>query len=169
MLNTCKCGGEVHLDYLQGDYTGQYWYAICNDCSAEYPLKSNNRIDAEREWNNCIEADTKQTVTSALSPYTNAYAVLQLPIENGKIFMGYNDIHGIIDFQDYTLVYTGALEKLNPENIYPILDNIFEKLNIAHPTDYHARSLSVSDIVAIKHQNTISYYFCDQAGWRLIK
>ena len=51
-MNPCKCGGEVHLDYRQGDYTGQYWYAICNDCETEYPLKSDNRIDAEREWNN---------------------------------------------------------------------------------------------------------------------
>ena len=57
-MNPCKCGGEVHLDYQQGDYTGQYYYAICNDCGAEYPLKSNNRIDAEREWNNRKEGKT---------------------------------------------------------------------------------------------------------------
>lgn len=53
MLNTCKCGGEVHLDYQQSDYTGQYWYAICNDCGIEYPLKADNRLDAVREWNEC--------------------------------------------------------------------------------------------------------------------
>lgn len=53
MLNTCKCGGEVHLDYQQGDYTGQYWYAICNDCGTAYPLKADNRLDAVREWNGC--------------------------------------------------------------------------------------------------------------------
>ena len=55
MLNTCKCGGEVHLDYQQGNYTGQYWYAICNDCGTEYPLKADNRLDAVREWNGCKE------------------------------------------------------------------------------------------------------------------
>lgn len=53
MLNTCKCGGEVHLDYQQGDYTGQYWYAICNECGTEYPLKADSRLDAVREWNGC--------------------------------------------------------------------------------------------------------------------
>ena len=57
-MNPYKCGGEVHLDYQQGDFTGQYWYAICNDCGAEYPLKSNNIIDAEREWNNRKEKKT---------------------------------------------------------------------------------------------------------------
>ena len=59
MLNTCKCGGEVHLDYQQGDYTGQYWYAICNDCGTEYPLKADNRLDAVREWNGCKESDAE--------------------------------------------------------------------------------------------------------------
>lgn len=56
MLNTCKCGGEVHLDYQQGDYTGQCWYAICDDCGTEYPLKADNRLDAVREWNGCKES-----------------------------------------------------------------------------------------------------------------
>ena len=63
MLNTCKCGGEVHLDYQQSDYTGQYWYAICNDCGTEYPLKADNRLDAVREWNGCkgvVEPLTEQ-------------------------------------------------------------------------------------------------------------
>lgn len=60
-MNPCKCGGEVHLDYQQGDYTGQHWYAICNDCEAEYPLKSDNRIDAEREWNNRKEGKTMKS------------------------------------------------------------------------------------------------------------
>lgn len=60
-MNPCKCGGEVHLDYQQGDYTGQYYYAICNDCGTEYPLKSNNRIDAEREWNNKKEEKTMKS------------------------------------------------------------------------------------------------------------
>lgn len=55
MLNTCKCGGEVHLDYQKVGYTGQYWYAICNDCGAKYPLKADSRLDAVREWNGCYD------------------------------------------------------------------------------------------------------------------
>ena len=62
-MNTCKCGGEVFLDYRQGYYTGQHWYAICGDCGNEIPLNANNRIDAIREWNN-MQVDEPQEQTN---------------------------------------------------------------------------------------------------------
>lgn len=56
MMNYCKCGGEVFLEYQEADYTGKYWFAVCNDCGTVIPLKADNRIDAEREWNNMQES-----------------------------------------------------------------------------------------------------------------
>lgn len=79
MLNTCKCGGEVHLDYQQSDYTGQYWYAICNDCGIEYPLKADNRLDAVREWNECKGVGEMQM--------TNEEWFCQLPTYKKAIIM----------------------------------------------------------------------------------
>ena len=56
-MNTCVCGGEVDLDYQQANYTGQFWVAVCRECGKEVPLKADNRIDAEREWNNMQESE----------------------------------------------------------------------------------------------------------------
>ena len=109
-------------------------------------------------------------VKSALDKYkSDAYAILQLPIEDGKVFRSFDDIHGIVESYKYELVYTGMLGKVDPDKINYILEDIYEKLNIAHPADYKARSLSVSDIIAIKHDDKISYYFCDRVGFRLLK
>lgn len=109
-------------------------------------------------------------VSETLRKYkTGAYAILQLPVEDEKTFRGYDDIHGIVDLYKYQLVYTGSLNKIVPDKINYILEDIYEKLNIAHPADYTARSLSVSDIIVIKHDDTITYYFCDRIGFRQLK
>ena len=42
---------------------------------------------------------------------------------------------------------------------------IFYMLNEAHPSDYEARSLSVSDVVEF---NNAEYWFCDSCGWQFI-
>lgn len=163
MLNYCNCGGEVQLNHK-----GKRWYVVCNDCGKTYLLKSDNRVDAVREWNGCLPCKTKDAVTSSLSTYTDGYAVLQLPVENDKTFRGLDDIHGNVELDDYAVVYASALPEFDPDHTYRTLEMLFETLNIARPADYKARSLSVSDIVAVKHDNVISYYFCDRVGFRLV-
>lgn len=61
----------------------------------------------------------------------------------------------------YECVYEGELEAKQ-------LEDVFYILNCAFPQDYHARSLSVSDIVEmVKSDNDSSFYFCDSFGFQL--
>ena len=54
-MNLCECGGEVHIEYREDTHDTQHWYAVCNDCETEYPLRATSRLDAIREWNECKE------------------------------------------------------------------------------------------------------------------
>lgn len=90
------------------------------------------------------------------------YSIFQLPIEHDNVFMGHNFAmnHGGINFQEYKTVYTGEIEG---DTVDDILDKIYTRHNINHPADYRARSLSVSDLVALEDTGT---YFCDSIGWK---
>ncbi len=113
---------------------------------------------------------TIHAVATAFANYKgNAYAILQLPVEDDKTFRSFDDIGGTVEWYNYKMVYEGILGKFNIDKINYILEDIYEKLNIAHPADYRARSLSVSDIVAIKHDNKILFYFCDRIGFRYLQ
>ena len=62
----------------------------------------------------------------------------------------------------YEKVYEGELEAQNLEDVYRIF-------NCAQPNDYHARSLSVSDVVeVINAPDTSAFYFCDSFGFKLV-
>ena len=61
---------------------------------------------------------------------------------------------------NYDLCYTApATEPMD-------LDKLYEKFNLDRPGDFGGRSLSVSDIVAIKQNGHVSYYYCDSFGFQ---
>ena len=61
---------------------------------------------------------------------------------------------------DYDLKYTAAsTEPVTPEKL-------FEQFNMNRPGDFGGHSLSVSDIVAIKQGGQVSYYYCDDIGFK---
>jgi len=72
------------------------------------------------------------------------------------------NIKGIFEVKPeiYDKVYDGELDCNSLEDIY-------EKLNIDHPSDYKHRSLSVSDVVEIKEGSDIApgFYFCNDIGF----
>lgn len=59
-------------------------------------------------------------------------------------------------FPAYDKVWEGDLPDCNR------LEDLFYKLNMDHPADYRARSLSVSDIVEMEDGKC---WFCDSFGW----
>ncbi|MBC5744892.1 DUF3849 domain-containing protein [Lachnospiraceae bacterium MD308] len=96
---------------------------------------------------------------------TDRYAIFQID-EDGKgrdyLFLGIDYIkdHGIeIDGSDYSLVYSGRLEKNDN------LDTIYERFNINHPEGYTGHSLSVSDVVVINRDGKASAHFVDSFGF----
>ena len=67
--------------------------------------------------------------------------------------------------ENYDLVYTHAgLPEGMDQNA--ILENLWHDFNMNHPVDYHAPSMSVSDIVALKQGDKISYHYCDSVGFK---
>ena len=98
----------------------------------------------------------------------DCYAIYQLSRDDGGIvrnyaFRGYDELtkDGLAaERSNYDLIYTApATEPVNPESL-------FQKFNLERPGDFGGHSLSVSDIVAIKHDGHVSYYYCDIIGFK---
>lgn len=76
--------------------------------------------------------------------------------------MRYIKSQGItINQSDYNLVYTAPLEGMN-------LDQIFEKFNIDHPSDFTGHSLSISDVVVLHQDGKTTSYYVDSIGFKEI-
>ena len=48
------------------------------------------------------------------------------------------------------------------------LDCIYEQFNFRKPEDYHSRSVSVSDILAIRQNGELSFHYVDSIGFKEI-
>lgn len=68
----------------------------------------------------------------------------------------------------YSLVYNGSLTCESDWDPSDILERLFQVLNMEHPADYAARSLSVSDVVALPSHVGDRFYYCDVFGFREI-
>ena len=67
--------------------------------------------------------------------------------------------------ENYKLVYLGELSELQGQTQSDTLEEIYIKLNIDHPADYKAHSLSVSDIVVLHENGENSAHFVDSFGF----
>lgn len=63
---------------------------------------------------------------------------------------------------DYCEVYAGE------EDGKYLLDKLFEKFNVNHPSDFKGHSMSVSDVVAVRGKKNWHWYYCDSFGWEEI-
>ena len=95
------------------------------------------------------------------------YTILQLDSHNPdvvkgrKLFMSWNLLnqHSKFDISQYKKVYEGEVPEMF--DLPMVLESIFEKFNLQHPSDFHGHSLSVSDVVVLDGVN----YYCDSYGW----
>lgn len=95
----------------------------------------------------------------------NAYALYQLKEDaalHGLRFEAYQQAKNSIDRKNYRLVYTGAL----PQGTLPQqLNALFQRFNRDYPQDFHGRSLSVSDVIAVKQNGVLSAHYVDSIGF----
>ena len=98
----------------------------------------------------------------------DCYAIYQVKPGEGDLlrnyaFRSYEELardHLSVQRGNYDLCYTApATEPVDPEKL-------FEKFNLDRPGDFGGHSLSVSDIVAIKQDGQVSYYYCDSFGFQ---
>ncbi len=74
-------------------------------------------------------------------------------------------------YRDYVLVYQRQIDKM-PEDVWDYLEKLFEEFNINHPADYHARSMSTSDlIVFVDRENRYkeTAFVVDMIGFNQVK
>lgn len=69
-----------------------------------------------------------------------------------------------IDCKIYDKVYEADVDCKTLEDVYKLF-------NFDHPDDYHARSLSVSDIVEVCSSESVTpgFYFCDSIGFKNVQ
>lgn len=65
-----------------------------------------------------------------------------------------------VDPANYDLVYTAPLRDIDT------LESIYRQFNTDHPADFKGRSLSVSDVVVLRHGDRQEAHFCDDVGFR---
>ena len=68
--------------------------------------------------------------------------------------------------ENYEAVYAHGIRI--SEYVAQTLENLYYIFNQARPEDFKGHSLSVSDIVALKRDGVVSYYYCDSVGFREI-
>ncbi len=65
-----------------------------------------------------------------------------------------------VDPANYDLVYTAPLRDTDT------LESIYQKFNTDHPADFKGHSLSVSDVVVLRHGDRQEAHYCDDVGFR---
>lgn len=121
-------------------------------------------------WNEVSGNDAPQDkLTAFLDSNTDSYAILQLRRRSDTVderFMGMEYLHRKgkePEFDHYEVVYTGTLPPYADQTT--MLENLYTKFNIDRPEDFRGHSLSVSDIVALKTMDVVSFHYVDSVGF----
>ena len=112
----------------------------------------------------------EEQMTAFLESSTDTYAILQLRSGEDTVYERFSSMKELQrmgkepDIDHYEVVYTGALPPYTNQAV--MLEGLYEKLNIDHPSDYRGHSLSVSDVVALKVNGVVSAHYVDSIGFR---
>lgn len=123
------------------------------------------------KWDEVNGSDDPQEKLSAfLDSATDAYAILQLRRIPETFDVSFESLDRLRrmgkepEFDHYEVVYTGNLPPYTNQSV--MLEQLYMKFNIAHPTDFRGHSLSVSDIVALKTAGVVSCHYVDSFGFK---
>lgn len=121
-------------------------------------------------WNEVTGNDAPQDkLTAFLDSSNDSYAILQLRRTDDTVMERFESMSSLHrqgkepEFDHYEVVYTAPLPPYTDQNM--MLEGLYEKFNIDHPSDFRGHSLSVSDIVALKTRGIVSYHFVDSIGF----
>ena len=74
-----------------------------------------------------------------------------------------------IDREKYDLLYIGDLPGQMNQRPGDVLDEIYTRFNIMKPEDFTGHSLSMSDIIGLKQNGSVSFHYVDTFGFREVK
>lgn len=106
-----------------------------------------------------------------LDLHTDSYAIYQLR-DDGSC----DDLHWMamadlqkaghpVEKQHYALVYADELNQYPGKSVHEVLNDLFYRFNHEHPDDFHGHSLSVSDMVALRHEGQLQCFYVDRWGF----
>lgn len=126
------------------------------------------------KWNEITGAEQEQGMMEAFfESRTDSYAILQLrDIDETRQeqFASLDYLHRQgkePDIDHYEIVYTDNLPTFIDRDT--MLESLYTKFNIDHPADFTGHSLSVSDIVALKTDDVVSFHYVDSIGFRELR
>ena len=122
------------------------------------------------KWDEINDRDEGTRMEAFLTAINDTYAIMQL--KEGEEtrpmrFLSYEALQRSGNqpkIDRYELVYVAPLLPYKDQNT--LLDEIYEKFNIAHPADFYGHSLSVSDLVAIRANGQVSCHYVDSIGFK---
>ena len=95
-----------------------------------------------------------------------------IPIDNSRYSFRYSgDLHAVEQALKDNADALAEKDNTEPEYNFTTnqkLDCIYEQFNFKKPDDYHSRSVSVSDILAIRQNGELSFHYVDSIGFKEI-
>ena len=74
-----------------------------------------------------------------------------------------------IDREKYDLLYIGDFPVQMGQQLGEVLDEIYARFNIMKPSDFTGHSLSMSDIIGLKQNGSVSFHYVDTFGFQEVK
>ena len=108
---------------------------------------------------------------------TREVDIYQCPVSIKYCFLSFDILEpNTVKIADYVRVWHGEIELDGvPEGVAEIkihkavCDKCFSHFQDGQDETFFGRSISVSDIIRVKKDNTFSYYYCNSFSWKLIK
>ena len=123
-----------------------------------------------RKWGEINGLASEDRLAAFLESQTDAYAILQLRDSDETEMERFMSLSSLkkqgreVDIDHYEVVYAGGL--LPYQDRSTMLEQLYTKFNIDHPSDFRGHSLSVSDIVALNEAGNISCHYVDTIGFK---
>lgn len=123
------------------------------------------------KWDEVNGSASGEILEALFNAHEDSFAILQLNESDeakSMHFMRYDFVKSQgqnpeINF--YDAVYAGPITSTDRKADY-ILEDLFVRFNAERPSDFTGHSLSVSDVIALKRQNEIKYYYVDSFGFQ---
>ena len=114
----------------------------------------------------------KKLEQAFLESPTDSFAIFQLKHGEEQAALRFLDMASLkksgltAEKANYDLIYTGTLPQAKP--VPSTLEDLYVIFNQNCPEDFCGHSLSVSDIVAIKHYGMVSCHYLDSVGYQAL-
>ena len=122
-------------------------------------------------WDEVKGGASGEILEAFLSSGSDGYAILQLNRSEEASqfrFLSYDAVERqgqTPEINFYDTLYAGPLVTQS-QDPHIICENLYVKFNTDRPEDFRGHSLSVSDVVALKRQQEINFYFVDSFGFK---